>query len=57
MKKNIIITVLILLVITIMPITNVKAQTIRELENQLNNEQKKLDEINNKKELNKQSIN
>lgn len=57
MKKNIIITILILLLITIVPITNVKAQTIKELENQLNNEQKKLDEINNKKELNKQSIN
>lgn len=55
-RKKIIIFIL-LLIITIIPIINVKAQTIADLERELNTEQKKLDEINGKKELNKQSIN
>ena len=53
-KKSLII--IILLVLFLIPITNIKAQSIRDLENQLNKEQKKLDETNAKKALNKQTI-
>ena len=55
MKKKILLFI-ILTILLILPTLNVKAQTIADLEKQLNAEQKKLDETNAKKALNKQTI-
>ncbi len=56
MKKNFGWVLIIFILITIIPIINVHAQTIAELEKQLNAEEQKLAEINKNKDLNKQSL-